>query len=79
MQKDNSTALFAIMGVIVVIEVIVCIICPIAIANFEKNPVALPLMIIALLLPYIYFFVFAGIQAAKNKAAKKAALAGKQD
>jgi phosphotransferase system glucose/maltose/N-acetylglucosamine-specific IIC component len=70
-KKDSGTLLMVIMGIIIVIEVVVCIIMPLAVPTFSKESYALPLMIIALILPYIYFFIFGGIQVARNRAEKK--------
>ena len=49
---------------------ILCIVCPLAIQGWSKLPVALPLMATGLLLPFLYFFIFGGMQLARNKAAK---------
>ena len=56
-------------GMLVVIAIlfVLCIICPIAVAGWSKLPAALPLMAIGVLLPFLYFFIFAGAQVAKDK------------
>ncbi len=56
-------------GMLVVIAVlfVLCIICPIAVAGWSKLAVALPLMAIGVLLPFLYFFIFAGAQVAKDR------------
>jgi hypothetical protein len=77
-KKDSGTGLMIIMGIIIVIEVIVCIILPLAISSFSKEAYALPMMIIALILPYIYFFIFGGMQVARDKAEKKREKQNKQ-
>ena len=56
-------------GMLVVIAIlfVLCIICPIAVAGWSKLPAALPLMAVGVLLPCLYFFIFAGAQVAKDK------------
>ena len=56
-------------GMLVVIAIlfVLCIICPIAVAGWSKLPAALPLMAVGVLLPFLYFFIFAGAQVAKDK------------
>jgi hypothetical protein len=70
-KKDNGTAMLGIMAVIIVIEMIVCVVFPLAVPGFSKQGWSLPAMVIALLLPYIYFFIFAGAQVARNRKNKK--------
>ena len=38
---------------------ITCIVCPLAITDWSKLPIALPLMAVGVLLPFVYFFIFA--------------------
>ena len=56
-------------GMLIVIAIlfVLCIICPIAVAGWSKLPAALPLMAVGVLLPFLYFFIFAGAQVAKDK------------
>jgi hypothetical protein len=65
-NKENNVAFWSMM-VILAYMLVVCIFCPIA---FAGNPaymgVRLPLMIIALVLPFIHFFIFAGMEIAKG-------------
>ena len=70
---DTGTVQFAIMMVIVALLAILCIVLPLLPADvfggvaFSKTPMALPLMAIGMLLPFLFFFVFAGPQALKNR------------
>lgn len=67
--NDTGKTEFAIMMVVVVILAILCIVCPLVVPGWSKNPVALPLMGIGLLLPFLYFFIFAGKQLSARKKA----------
>ena len=51
--------------------VVLCIVCPLVVQGWSKQPYALPLMAIGLLLPFVYFFVFGGAQLAKNRQKKQ--------
>ncbi len=53
----------------VVVNFIGCIVCPLTIPGFSKTDMALPIMLVAMLLPFIYFFVFGGQGLGKEKAA----------
>ena len=70
---DTGTVQFAIMMVIVALLAILCIVLPLLPADmfggvaFSKTPMALPLMAIGMLLPFLFFFIFAGPQALKNR------------
>lgn len=67
-ETDGNTR-FAIMIAVIVINFIGCIVCPLAIPGFSKTAMALPIMLVAMLLPFVYFLVF-GIQGlGKEKAA----------
>ena len=46
--------------------VLVLIVCPLAVPGWKANPMAMPLDLIALLLPFAFFFIFAGPQALKK-------------
>lgn len=72
-EKDDAAsgnARFGIMIAIVVILFALCIVCPLAVPNWSKLPIALPLMAVGMLLPFAFFFVFGGIQLAKDKKAE---------
>ena len=75
-SERDGNARFIIMLVIVAVLAVLCIVCPLVVDNWSKQPYALPLMAIGLLLPFVYFFVFGGAQLAKNKAAKASASLG---
>ena len=75
---DTGTSKFMIMMVIVALLAILCIVFPLLPAGlfgsapdgtplpFSKTPLALPLMAIGMLLPFAFFFIFAGPQAMKK-------------
>lgn len=65
--NDTGMAQFGIMACVIVLLFVLCIVCPLAVPNWSKQPVALPLMAIGLLLPFLYFFIFGGAQLARNK------------
>ena len=67
--NDTGKTEFAIMIVVIAILFCLCIVCPLAISGFTKLPIALPLFCIGLLLPFVYFFIFAGKQLAADKKA----------
>ncbi|MBQ9043114.1 MAG: MFS transporter [Eggerthellaceae bacterium] len=70
---DTGTTLFAVMMVIVVLLAVLCIVLPLCPPDmfggmpFSKTPMALPLMATGMLLPFLFFFIFAGPQAIKNR------------
>ena len=72
-DDDTGTTQFAIMMVIVALLAILCIVLPLLPADmfggvaFSKTPMALPLMATGMLLPFLFFFIFAGPQALKNR------------
>jgi MFS family permease len=66
-ETDGNTR-FGIMLVVVAINFVGCIVLPLVISNFSSQSYALPVMLIAMLLPFIYFFIFGLQQKAKNKA-----------
>ncbi len=70
LSETDGNGRFWIMIAVVVINFIGCIVCPLAIPGFSKTPMALPIMLVAMLLPFIYFFVFGGLGLGKEKAAK---------
>jgi maltodextrin utilization protein YvdJ len=71
MEKKESSAAFWVMMIILIYMLVACIICPIAIPGFSKQPYALPMMGLSLALPFVHFFIFAGIEIAKSKTDKK--------
>ncbi len=69
-KNDTGMVPFIVMVFIIAFLFVLCIVCPLAIQGWSKLPVALPLMATGLLLPFLYFFIFGGMQLARNKAAK---------
>lgn len=68
MQEDNTGKVpFIVMILIIVFLFVVCIICPLVVSGWSKQPFALPLMGIGLLLPFVHFFIFGGKQLAASK------------
>jgi MFS family permease len=67
-SETDGAVRFGIMLVLVALLAVLCIVCPLAVTGWSKLPIALPLMAIGLLLPFVYFFIFGGAQLAKNKA-----------
>lgn len=65
-EKDTGAVPFGIMMVIAAFLAIICIVCPVAVSGFSKTAAAMPLMTIGMILPFIFFFVFAGPAAAKK-------------
>ena len=66
-DAGSGNVRFGIMIAIVVILFALCIVCPLAVPNWTKLPIALPLMAVGMLLPFAFFFVFGGAQLAKDK------------
>ena len=76
---DTGTSKFTIMMIIVLLLAVLCIVFPLLPAGlfgsapdgtplpFSKTPLALPLMAIGMLLPFAFFFIFAGPEAMKNR------------
>ncbi len=69
LSETDGNARFWVMILVVVINFIGCIVCPLAIPGFSKTDMALPIMLVAMLLPFVYFFVFGVIGIGKEKAA----------
>jgi len=71
-SEDTGTTKFGIMMVIVALLAILCIVLPLLPADmfggvpFSKTPMALPLMATGMLLPFLFFFIFAGPLAVKK-------------
>lgn len=63
----NGTVPFAVMCVIAVLLFVLCIVCPLAISDWSSLSISLPLMAIALLLPFVFFFVYGGKRLAQLK------------
>ena len=58
-KSDTGTALFGVMMIVAAILFILCIVCPLVVNGWSSSPMALPCMTIGMLLPFIYFFIFA--------------------
>ena len=69
-KNDTGMVPFIVMVFIIAFLTVLCIVCPLAIQGWSELPVALPLMAFGLLLPFLYFFIFGGMQLARNKAAQ---------
>ncbi len=71
--NDTGTTRFAIMMIIVALLAILCIVLPLLPAStfggvaFSKTPMALPLMATGMLLPFLFFFIFAGPKAIADR------------
>ena len=65
-EKDGGMP-FAVACIVIAYLFVTCIICPLVITGFSKQPYALPLMASGVLLPFVYFFIFGGIGVAKSK------------
>lgn len=69
-ENDNGMVPFAVMLVIIAILFVGCIVAPLVVDNFSKQPWALPLMATGLLLPFVFFFIFGTKQMLADKAAQ---------
>lgn len=58
---------FWVMIFVVIVNFVGCIVCPLTIPKFSGTPFALPIMLIAMLLPFVYFFVFGGLGLVKER------------
>lgn len=65
-DSDTGMVPFVAMMLIAAFLAILCIVCPLAVPGWKANPLAMPLDLIALLLPFVHFFIFAGPQALKK-------------
>ena len=65
-DSDTGMVPFVVMMFIAAFLAILCIVCPLAVPGWKANPLAMPLDLIALLLPFVHFFIFAGPQALKK-------------
>ena len=70
-SETDGTVRFVLILVVAAILAVLCIVCPLVVTGWSKLPIALPLMAVGVLLPFVYFFVFATPQAMKNKAKLK--------
>ena len=57
--SDTGMTNFIIMLIVIAFLFITCIVCPLAVQGWSNNPIALPLMAVGVLLPFVYFFIFA--------------------
>ena len=64
---DTGMVPFIVMMLIAIFLAVLCIACPLLVSGWSKNPMAMPLDLIALLLPFLHFFIFAGPIAVKNR------------
>lgn len=68
MSKEHSGGFaFACILVVIAFLFVVCVVLPLAVPNFSKQPYALPLMGVGLALPFIHFFIFGGMALAQKK------------
>ena len=65
-DSDTGMVPFIVMMACAVFLAVLCIVCPLAVPGWKANPMAMPLDLIALLLPFAFFFIFAGPQALKK-------------
>lgn len=56
-EGDDGKIPFAIMIALIVVLFALCIVCPLAVPNWSKLPMALPLMATGMFLPFVFFFV----------------------
>jgi hypothetical protein len=64
-EASGGTAFIAMM-VVLAVMVICCMVLPLVITGFSRQPYAVPLMGFALALPFIHFFVFGGQELARR-------------
>ena len=65
-DSDTGMVPLIVMMACAVFLAVLCIVCPLAVPGWKANPMAMPLDLIALLLPFVIFFIFAGPQALKK-------------
>ena len=65
--QDSGMGKFILMLIIIAILFILCIVLPLCIPTFSAEPYALPLMATGVILPFVFFFIFGGMQLAKDK------------
>ncbi len=67
-KTDSGNVAFYAMVVVLIYLLVVCVVCPLVIPAFSKQPYALPLMASGLALPFVHFFIFGGMAlASMNK------------
>ena len=67
-KKEASGGIrFVVICIVLAFLLIACVVCPLVIEGFSRQPYALPLMATGLLLPFLYFFIFGGAQVAADK------------
>ena len=66
--SDTGMVQFIIMLVIAALLAVLCIVCPLVVNGWSKSSMALPLMTVGMLAPFVYFFIFATPQIKKTRA-----------
>ena len=66
LSETDGNGLFVVMLFVVLVNFIGCIVLPLAIPGFSGTPMALPVMGTAMLLPFVFFFIFGGIGLGKE-------------
>lgn len=66
-KEDSGAVPFWVMMLIIAYLLVVCVVLPLAIPGYSKQPYALPLMASGLALPFLHFFVFGGMALANKK------------
>ena len=62
-NKEASGGIrFIVICVVLAYLLIACVVCPLVIPGFARTDYALPLMVSGLALPFLYFFIFGGMQ-----------------
>jgi hypothetical protein len=60
-NNDSGGAAFPAMLVIILFMVVACMILPLVVPGFARQEWAVPVMGIALLLPFVHFFIFGAL------------------
>jgi hypothetical protein len=66
-QEDSGLVAFWCMMAVIAVLLVVCVVLPLVITDYAKQPYALPLMTSGLILPFVYFFIFGGMALARKK------------
>lgn len=66
-SQDSGKVPFIAMLVVIAFLFAVCIVCPLVVPDWSKQPYALTLMAAGLLLPFVHFFIFGGLELARSK------------
>lgn len=69
--EDSGGVAFWCMMLVIAFLLVVCVILPLVIEGYSKQPYALPLMGTGLFLPFVHFFIFGGKALAEKKKAEK--------